>query len=279
MMPRLARRRDPRHLALVAVALSTFTALAACGSKAEDVASIEVRVLDEEGNPAPWAQVLYRSSAGSLGDALPRWDATSATLTLPKAGAPHAIRVAAPGRKTQLIEGIDADRIVKLAFGFPIEIHATGDASPPEPPRVLLFRVRPATEGDPTKDERAAARIGDVAAFVYPRAGPRANAGPPLPTRGWGYAASVSDAATGLLLPEAGAYEVHWGVFDTAHGIWQGAPGPAHRVEVNDRGREALRIDVSIDAATMQSVRRALRARIDALGASEIEAAHGAETE
>ncbi|MEZ6006387.1 MAG: hypothetical protein R3F05_01280 [Planctomycetota bacterium] len=116
---------------LLPILASLLLALAGCGTSdpASDV--ITVRVLDERGQPAPWARVLHGGSTGDAGGLRMRWDADRALVTLPRASAPHTLQVAAPGRKTMVVDGITADRTIALELGYPIEIHVTGDASPP----------------------------------------------------------------------------------------------------------------------------------------------------
>lgn len=266
-------RRPHRAFPLLLLALAAGPL--ACGKAPSAQDAIEVRVLDEHGRPASWARVLLRRSAGDMGTMRPRWDESTATLTLPAAGAPHALHLAARGRRTTVVEDIRASRIVRLELGYPLEIHVTGDAEAPELPRAILFRLRPVTQADPATDDEAALRVTDVCSFILPRHGGDAGSMPLLPTRRWGFAAGVVDAAKGLLLPEPGPYEIQWGLFDMDEGTWQGAPGAAHVIEVVDQGRTAQRVDVRIDASTMQGVRRALRAQIEALRRGDAERTAG----
>ncbi|MCA9315128.1 MAG: hypothetical protein H6806_10195 [Planctomycetes bacterium] len=266
---------------LLPVLASLLLALGGCGTSdpASDV--ITVRVLDERGQPAPWARVLHGGSTGDAGGLRMRWDADRALVTLPRASAPHTLQVAAPGRKTMVVDGITADRTIALELGYPIEIHVTGDASPPEAPRIILFRLRPVTEQDPATDDAAAVRVSDVCSMIYPRHGATDTSLPLLPRGRWGFAATADDAEHGLLLPEPGEYEVRWGLFDTAEGTWQSSAGAANVLQVEAHGREAQRLDVRIDAGPLQIVRRALRAQLDALEAARAEreaAASGSET-
>lgn len=257
--------RGPSRILVLA---SVLLALAACGTSdpASDV--ITVRVLDEKGQPAPWARVLHGGSTGDAGGLRMRWDADHALVTLPRASAPHTLQVAAPGRKTMVVDGITADRTVSLELGYPIEIHVTGDAPPPEAPRIILFRVRPVTRQDPAKDDDAAVHVSDVCSMIFPRRGATEASLPLLPRGRWGFAATADDAANGLLLPEPGEYEVRWGLFDTDEGTWQSSAGAAYVLKVEEHGREAQRLDVRIDAGPLQIVRRALRAQLDALHAA-----------
>ncbi|MGE0192792.1 MAG: hypothetical protein AB7T63_12220 [Planctomycetota bacterium] len=251
------------------VVLLALPVLAACGSSEPASDVITVRVLDERGQPATWARVLHGGSHGDAGGLRMRWDPERALVTLPRASAPHTLQLAAPGRKTQIVEGISGDRSVSLELGYPIEIHVTGDAPPPEPSRVILFRVRPVTEKDPAKDDEAAMRVSDVCSMIFPRRGATESSLPLLPRGRWGFAATADDAAGGLLLPERGTYEVRWGLFDKDEGTWQSSAGAAYVIDVEEHGREAQRLDVRIDAGPMQAVRRALRAQIDALHAAQ----------
>lgn len=262
-MPRPPHRIRPPALACLAVLL--LAGLAGCGGPTASSAPIEVRILDEHGRAAGWARVLLRRSAGDMGTMRPRWDEGNAILTLPRAGAPHAIHLAARGRRTRVIEGISEDLAVRLELGYPIEIHVVGDAETPELPRAVLFRIRPVTTADPATDDDAALRVTEVCSFILPRHGGDEGSMPLLPTRRWGFAAGAVDAAKGLLLPEPGAYEIQWGLFDMDEGTWQGAPGAAHVLDVVDQGRTAQRLEVRIDAETMQGVRRSLRTQIEAL--------------
>ena len=239
--------------------------LAACSDDTgEEAPLFEVTILDPTGKPATEALATVRRGSLREDAPPPTWDAATATLRLPRVGAPHTFRVAMKGIRTTLVSDVSGPRIVTLARGFPVEVRVKSEAPPPQDPRCILIRVRPDVGLNPETDPKAAARITEVCQWMYPRHGPEDGSLPLLPTRFFGFGLAEVDAANGFRVPEPGAYVVQWGLMDRAEGTVQMSAAAPQRFVVLESQTENLRIDVAITAAEMQQARRQLRARIEA---------------
>lgn len=253
-------RRRTRFLIFVAA----WAGLSGCGDQTppRQLEPIRVKVVDGQGNPAPWAKPLLKRTRGNVAA---QWDPEKAVLLLPRESAPHGIRVSAVGHRISRFDDIRDDVTVTVRRGLVVEIETENAAVGPRPPRVLVLRVRPAVEGDPAKDAETSARISAIAEHMYPvKPEPRGDL-PHLPTRHWGFGLIPSEARNGFYVPNPGTYVVHWGLLDTKTRLWFTLEQTAgSTIEVVER-EEPQRFKIHITEDAMLDTEAGLQRRIDGL--------------
>ena len=207
-------------------------ALAGCGeeSTSRQPEPIRVRIVDREGKPASWAQVLLRRVDK---DVASKWDAEKAMLILPRESAPHGIRVASVGHRLLVVNDIRDDRTITLPRGLVVRIALENTSAQTPEPRAILLRIRPWVAGDPSKSAALSAKITQLCDLMYLATTQAPGSLPVLPTENWGFGVSPTDAANGIYIPTPGSYVVHWGLLDLNEGTWYTVEeGAALRIEV-----------------------------------------------
>ena len=263
--------------------LSLLTAVAAllcaCGGEAPapeatsnapaqeiELGSIHLRVVDGQGQPASFAQVLLRRSDKDVASS---WDEQSAILTLPRESAPHAVRITARGHRLLLVNDIREDRTVTLSPGLVVQLDVDVSAVEPQEPRMLLLRMRPWVDGDPDTDATLSAKITQICELMFIVKGQEQGSLPILPTKHWGFGVSTTDARNGIYVPVPGSYVAHWGLLDLDEGTWYTLEeGAALRFDVKDQDApQTFRIEVDEDL--MQETDLGLQQRINAIREAE----------
>lgn len=226
------------------------------------------QVLDEAGVPIEHAETFVRRKQGEVTTEGTRWKRSTATLTLEGTDRGATILVVARGYRIRRLENVQAGKPIVLREGLRVRLRVSGDAPPVNPPLVGLFRVRPTPETARLLhlDEHARIDIdlADLMSVLFQNR-PEARK---LPVEKFGFAVSEADAASGVMLPTAGTYEVRWGLFDEGPGTWYTLEdGPKLVIDVPEEG-EGMIFDVPITRSTWARTREGLRQRIEELRAA-----------
>lgn len=179
--------------------------------------TLRVQIVDTNGRPIQHAAA---SLLGASNDAPAKaeWASRSAILTIssPGGGLPsaRALRITARGFRSREVRSITADKVAVLQPGLRMRVllHDVPAEGIPEHIRILL-RVRPA-HVDPS-DAGASEVIHLMHNLGAPGSGPRN-----VKRDGFGYAVSLAQARAGVILPEPGPYQVHWGLMDVRAQTW-----------------------------------------------------------
>ena len=252
------------------IALALATCLCACGGDAppRDPGAIRIHVVDTEGNPATWAQVLLGRRDEQVAS---KWIREKATLVLPREHAPHRVRIAALGHRLLVLDNVRESATVTLPRGFIVQVQlADGPTDLPEP-RAVLFRIRPELHGDPATDRAAQSRIQQLCEMMFLVKGQEQGSLPVLPTKAWGYGVSPTDAANGFYVPVPGTYVVHWGLLDLDEGTWFCLDSEQVAFTVKEQGEPQV-VSVRITPDALRRTDEELQRQIDAIHAAEAKA-------
>lgn len=247
--------------------LVTLLVLSGCGSEVTPQAEpIYLRIVDAEGEPAQWAQVLLRR-AGQ--DVASKWDEAKATLILPRESAPHGVRITAEGHRLLYVNDIRGDQTITLRRGPRVQIALADHTAQMPEFRTLLLRIRPWFPGDPETDAGLSAKISLICDLMWLVQGQEQGSLPRLPTRHWGFGVAPVDAQNGFYVPVPGTYVAQWGLLDLDEGTWYTVEENASlRFEVKDQA-EPQTFTMVVDEETLQATDLGLQQRIDAIHAAE----------
>ncbi len=223
-------------------------------------------VYDEAGVPIRHAEMFIKRREGDVSAVESQWDPKSATLRLNHADRGATILVVARGYRIRRLDDAQQGAPIILKEGLRVRLQVKGSAPPVNPPLVGLFRVRPteATARLARLDDNARIPIElpDLMTVLF-RNRPDAEQ---LPVEKFGFAVSEDDAASGIMLPLAGTYEVRWGMLDEEKRVWYTLDdAPNVLIDVPEDGEGAV-FDIAIDRSTWARTRAGLQQRIRELG-------------
>jgi hypothetical protein len=197
---------------------------------------MDIQVVNTKGLPVPDAEVfLLAASNDAPADA--EWHPESGTLRLlTPAGAkaaPRSVRVTARGYRTREVGNIVSDEQIVLERGLVVRLGLRDVPKEGIPPHIrILLRVKPADAEPSTAGAAETIELMDNLGAAG--SGPRR-----LPRGGFGYAVSLTQAYAGVLVPEPGFYDVHWGLIDTKADTWYSlGQGCGRRIQVRDTNKE-----------------------------------------
>lgn len=223
---------------------------------------LEFPVYDEAGVPVRTAEVFIKRREGDVTSISGRYDRRTATLRLAPDDRGATILVIARGYRIRRLDDVQEGTPIVLKEGLRVRLQVEGDAPPVNPPLVGLFRVRP------TEDTAKLARLDDNARIpielpdlmsVLFKNRPDAAQ---LPVEKFGFAVSEDDAASGIMLPVAGTYEVRWGMLDEGPRVWYTLDdAPKVLIDVPEDG-EGKVFDIPITRSHWARTRAGLQQRI-----------------
>ena len=195
-------------------------------------ATMSLQIVNRDGAPIPTAEVfLLAASNDAPADA--EWAPQKGLLTLRAPSdaepAPRSVRVTARGYRTREVRDLVRDERIVLDRGLQVRLHLADVPKTGIPKHIrVLLRVKPA--GAEPSTAGAAETIQLMDNLGGPGSGPRN-----IPRGGFGYAVSLGQAYAGVLLPEPGAYDVHWGLIDTKADTWYSlGDACGRRIQVRD---------------------------------------------
>lgn len=222
-------------------------------------------IYDEAGVPVRHAETFIKRREGDLTRITSRWDRNTATLRLTGEDRGATILVVARGYRIRRLVDVQKGEPIVLKIGLRVRLQVKGSAPPMNPPLVGLFRVRPTEETAKLArlddNARIPIELPDLMSVLY-RNRPDA---PQLPVEKFGFAVSEDDAASGIMLPLAGTYEVRWGMLDEGPRVWYTLDdAPQVLIDVPEDG-EGKVFDIPIDRSTWARTRAGLQQRIQEL--------------